>query len=249
MTLPPWALSLVPPPLLHAALNLLMALICGALIGSERQIRQRMAGLRTNAPVALGSASFVGSPVPSRRGEPDPRRRAGRLGDRLPGGGDHPPRRLHGARPQHGGHAPVPARLGMMAGAGAWPHAALLTGFVVFVDRGLRPLVKWIKRHTLAGQPLLRQFRVVVTSDPARGRGADIPPADPCGRWPSPVRNRRPPLDRGRDGRHPVHHHGRGRDPARARAGHRAPRGRAGARPRRMAPDRRGLWPTSRSTR
>ncbi len=68
MMLPPWALSLVPPPRLHATLNLHMALICGALIGSERQIRQRMAGLRTNALVALGSAPFVmfSGPVPTR---------------------------------------------------------------------------------------------------------------------------------------------------------------------------------------
>ena len=42
-----------------AALNLLLAMICGALIGSERQIRRRTAGLRTNALVALGAAGFV----------------------------------------------------------------------------------------------------------------------------------------------------------------------------------------------
>lgn len=41
------------------AINLGVAVGCGALIGSERQIRQRIAGLRTNAPVALGAASFV----------------------------------------------------------------------------------------------------------------------------------------------------------------------------------------------
>ena len=42
-----------------AAINLMTALGCGAMIGSERQVRQRMAGLRTNALVALGAASFV----------------------------------------------------------------------------------------------------------------------------------------------------------------------------------------------
>ena len=45
---------------LHAAsLNMAVALTCGAVIGSERQVRQRMAGLRTNALVALGAAGFV----------------------------------------------------------------------------------------------------------------------------------------------------------------------------------------------
>ena len=42
-----------------AALDMGVALACGAIIGSERQVRQRMAGLRTNALVALGAASFV----------------------------------------------------------------------------------------------------------------------------------------------------------------------------------------------
>jgi putative Mg2+ transporter-C (MgtC) family protein len=41
------------------ALRLLAALLFGGLIGLERQWRQRMTGLRTNALVAVGSAMFV----------------------------------------------------------------------------------------------------------------------------------------------------------------------------------------------
>ena len=41
------------------ALRLLEALALGACIGTERQLRQRMAGLRTNALVAAGAALFV----------------------------------------------------------------------------------------------------------------------------------------------------------------------------------------------
>jgi len=44
--------------LLQFALFLLEALILGALIGAERQWRQRTAGLRTNALVAIGAAAF-----------------------------------------------------------------------------------------------------------------------------------------------------------------------------------------------
>jgi putative Mg2+ transporter-C (MgtC) family protein len=40
--------------------NLLLAIILGAVIGLERQWRQRMAGLRTNALVAAGAALYVG---------------------------------------------------------------------------------------------------------------------------------------------------------------------------------------------
>ena len=43
--------------------NLLAAMLLGALIGAERQWRQRMAGLRTNALVATGAAVFILSSV------------------------------------------------------------------------------------------------------------------------------------------------------------------------------------------
>lgn len=43
----------------HFATPLALALILGALIGAERQWRQCMAGLRTNALVAAGAAMFV----------------------------------------------------------------------------------------------------------------------------------------------------------------------------------------------
>jgi putative Mg2+ transporter-C (MgtC) family protein len=41
------------------AIRLGAALLIGAIIGFERQWRQRMAGLRTNALVSLGAAGFV----------------------------------------------------------------------------------------------------------------------------------------------------------------------------------------------
>lgn len=43
----------------HFAIRLGIALLLGALVGAERQWRQRMAGLRTNALVAAGAAMFV----------------------------------------------------------------------------------------------------------------------------------------------------------------------------------------------
>lgn len=45
--------------LLDAAVRIGTALLLGLLIGLERQRRQRMAGMRTNALVALGAALFV----------------------------------------------------------------------------------------------------------------------------------------------------------------------------------------------
>ena len=45
-------------PTIFAA-RILLALVLGSIIGAERQMRQRMAGLRTNALVAIGAALFV----------------------------------------------------------------------------------------------------------------------------------------------------------------------------------------------
>ena len=56
----------------------------------------------------------------------------------------------------------------MMAGHGAWEHAVLLTGLVVFVNLGLRPLVKLLKRYTRAGVPVMRAYRVLVSVDPVQ---------------------------------------------------------------------------------
>nr|WP_314268175.1 MgtC family protein [uncultured Moellerella sp.] len=49
--------------LTYYILNLIAAMCLGALIGAERQWRQRMAGLRTNALVATGAAVFILSSV------------------------------------------------------------------------------------------------------------------------------------------------------------------------------------------
>ena len=50
-----------PLPLAHPdyVAGLVVAMVCGALIGLERQLRGHPAGLHTNALVALGAAAYV----------------------------------------------------------------------------------------------------------------------------------------------------------------------------------------------
>ncbi len=52
-----------PTTFIQFALFLLEALVLGAVIGAERQWRQRTAGLRTNALVSAGAAAFVLVPL------------------------------------------------------------------------------------------------------------------------------------------------------------------------------------------
>jgi putative Mg2+ transporter-C (MgtC) family protein len=152
-----------------AALNLFTALACGAVIGSERQVRQRMAGLRTNALVALGAASFVifSGLYPD---EVSPTRVAAQIvsGIGFLGAGIifRDGFNIHGLNTA--ATLWCSAGVGMMAGHGAWEHALLLTGMVVFVNLGLRPLVKLLKRYTRAGMPVIRAYRVMVSIDHAQ---------------------------------------------------------------------------------
>ncbi|MES2667842.1 MAG: MgtC/SapB family protein [Pseudomonadota bacterium] len=156
-----------------AAIDMGVALACGALIGSERQVRQRMAGLRTNALVAVGAASFVifSQLFP---GEVSPTRVAAQVvsGIGFLGAGII----FRDGFNVHGLNTAATlwcsAGVGMMAGAGAWPFAVLLTGMVVFINLGLRPLVKFLKRKTKAGVPVTRSFRVILTCLPEQEGGA-----------------------------------------------------------------------------
>jgi putative Mg2+ transporter-C (MgtC) family protein len=155
-----------PIPLELAALHMGSAVLLGALIGSERQVRQRMAGLRTNALVALGAAAFVifASLIPN---DASPTRVAAQVvsGIGFLGAGII----FRDGFNVHGLNTAATlwcsAAVGLLAGAGFLSYAATTAGLVVFINLGLRPLVKWLKRHTAAGTPILRQYRVEVQAD------------------------------------------------------------------------------------
>jgi putative Mg2+ transporter-C (MgtC) family protein len=123
-----------------------------------------MAGLRTNALVALGAAGFVifSGLFPD---EVSHTRVAAQIvsGIGFLGAGIifRDGFNIHGLNTA--ATLWCSAGVGMMAGAGAWDLAILLTVMVVFVNLGLRPLVKFLKRHTRAGVPLSRGYRVIIT--------------------------------------------------------------------------------------
>lgn len=146
-----------------AAINLGVALACGAAIGSERQARQRMAGLRTNALVATGAAAFVifSQLVPN---EVSPTRVAAQVvsGIGFLGAGIifRDGFNIHGLNTA--ATLWCSAAVGLIAGIGAWDYALVLTGIVVFINLGLRPLVRLLKKHTGAGAPAQRSNRLTV---------------------------------------------------------------------------------------
>lgn len=146
-----------------AALHMAVATGCGALIGIERQLRGRKAGLRTNALVALGASAFVvfSQLVPN---EVSPTRVAAQVvsGIGFLGAGIIFRDGLNVQGLTTAATLWCAAAVGLLAGIGAWPFALVLTGLVVFVNFGLRPLVQALKRR-IGAAAAGRSYRLWLT--------------------------------------------------------------------------------------
>lgn len=147
--------------LLQAFINMVIALILGALIGSERQMRQRMAGLRTNALVALGAAGFVtfAALFPD---DINPTRVAAQIvsGIGFLGAGII----FRDGFNVHGLNTAATlwcsAAVGMMAGAGHLPYAAAMTGLIVFINLALWPIIMLLEKVSPKTSPKNRLFQM-----------------------------------------------------------------------------------------
>jgi putative Mg2+ transporter-C (MgtC) family protein len=130
------------------AVRLGSALVFGSLIGFERQWRQRMAGLRTNALVAIGAAGFViFSIVVS--GDNDPTRVAAQIvsGIGFLGAGVILREGLNVQGLNTAATLWCSAMVGTFAGAGELVASALGAAFVVSTNLFLRPIVRLINRQ------------------------------------------------------------------------------------------------------
>lgn len=137
-----------------------LAFLLGALVGVERQYRQKSAGLKTNTLVSVGSAAFVllsltltdtdGSGV--YRG--DATRVAGQIvtGIGFLGAGVI----MKGGRTVIGLNTAATiwcsAAVGTLAGAGLWMQATTVAFAVLIAHIGLRPLNTWLSRRSFHGE-------------------------------------------------------------------------------------------------
>src|SRR3984885_3563104 len=133
----------------QAAFNLGAAVSLGAVIGFERQWRQRLAGLRTNTLVALGAASFV---VFERRFSTDTNltRIAAQVvsGIGFLGAGIIFREGLNVRGLNTAATLWCSAAVGVLAGGGALWYAAMAASMVIAVNLLLRPLVRLINRQS-----------------------------------------------------------------------------------------------------
>src|SRR5262245_47754901 len=150
--------------IVEAAINLGVALGLSAVIGFERQWRNRLAGLRTNSLVSLGAASFVilAALVP---GEASPTRVAAQVvsGIGFLGAGLIFREGLNVRGLNTAATLWCSAAIGVLAGAGYLAYAALATAFVVFVNLLLRPIVSFINRQPLTSTELEIGYLVSLT--------------------------------------------------------------------------------------
>ncbi len=132
--------------LINSAICLAAAFVFGTLIGAERQYRQRSAGLRTNALVAVGAAAFVDFGL--RIGGPASTQVMAYVvsGIGFLGAGAIMKEGLNVRGLNTAATLWCSAAVGAGSGAGLVIESAMLTGFVIAGNTLLRPLVNRINR-------------------------------------------------------------------------------------------------------
>jgi putative Mg2+ transporter-C (MgtC) family protein len=149
--------------MMESTARLSLALLMGSVIGFERQWHQKMAGLRTNALVALGSCGFV--VFSAMVGQGDPTRVAGQVvtGIGFLGAGVI----LREGINVHGINTAATlwcsAMVGTFAGAGYWAPSLVAAGFVVGTNLLLRPLVRLINTKTISSGDSEACYSVTLT--------------------------------------------------------------------------------------
>ena len=130
------------------AIRLGVALLVGAAIGFERQWRQRMAGLRTNALVAIGAAGFVVFST-TVSGDNSPTRVAAQIvsGIGFLGAGVILREGINVRGLNTAATLWCSAMVGTFAGAGLIVASALAGAFVVGTNLFLRPIVRLVNRQ------------------------------------------------------------------------------------------------------
>jgi putative Mg2+ transporter-C (MgtC) family protein len=154
---------------LDIALRLGTALLIGAVIGFERQWRQRMAGLRTNALVSIGAAGFVIFSSSVSRDD-SPTRVAAQIvsGIGFLGAGVILREGINVRGLNTAATLWCSAMVGTFAGAGLLLASAMAGAFVVGTNLFLRPIVMLVNRRPFGAVEIETHYEVEL-----RCRGQD----------------------------------------------------------------------------
>jgi putative Mg2+ transporter-C (MgtC) family protein len=149
--------------LLPTALRLAVALLLGSAIGVERQWYQKLAGLRTNALVALGACGFV--VFSGLVGQGDPTRVAAQVvtGIGFLGAGVILREGFNVLGLNTAATLWCSAMVGTLAGAGLFGPSVVAAAFVIFTNLLLRPLVSRLNFRGLTATDLETHYTVKIT--------------------------------------------------------------------------------------
>jgi putative Mg2+ transporter-C (MgtC) family protein len=155
--------------LAQAGLNLLVAACLGAVIGLERQWRQRLAGLRTNTLVALGAAIFVTYSHVVPDGVADTRIAAQVVsGIGFLGAGVIFKEGLNVRGLNTAATLWCSAAVGLLAGEGLALYGLMAAGFVLGANTALRPIVHAINRQPIDSTEEEQHYLVSIDCRAAR---------------------------------------------------------------------------------
>jgi len=146
------------------SVRLFLALVFGAIIGLERQWHHRLAGVRTNALVATGSAAFVLVGLLA-VGEPSPTRVAAQVASGIGflGAGVILREGLSVRGLNTAATLWCSSAVGALSGMGSSRAAALTTVAVIVTNLGLRPLARRFERRGPTGSELDVEYRIETT--------------------------------------------------------------------------------------
>jgi putative Mg2+ transporter-C (MgtC) family protein len=146
--------------------RVVLALFFGAIIGLERQFRQRMAGLRTNALVATGTALFVMvTPLLGNVAASNATQIAAYVvsGIGFLAGGVIFKERLSITGLNTAATMWCTAAVGVLVGFGFLAEAAVGVAAVLFANVVLRPIVQLVNRRPVAGSEVVTSYEVRAT--------------------------------------------------------------------------------------
>jgi putative Mg2+ transporter-C (MgtC) family protein len=156
---------MAPPSLVlpDVVTRLVWALTLGAVIGFERQWHQKMAGLKTNALVALGASGFVVFATAAGQGNPSQVSAQIVSGIGFLGAGVI----MREGISVHGLNTAATlwcsAMVGALSGFGMWQAGGVAACLVVFANLALRPVANRLNTRVQAGNEIESRYVINVT--------------------------------------------------------------------------------------
>jgi putative Mg2+ transporter-C (MgtC) family protein len=139
--------AFVPMTTLEFVAHIAVAMVCGLVLGVERQWRQHPVGMRTSALICMGAALFVSVSALVAKDD-GPTRITSQVvaGIGFLGGGAIVREGFNIKGLTTAATIWCSAAVGALCGFGFLLHAAIGTGLILFVNFGLHPLSEWLDR-------------------------------------------------------------------------------------------------------